>query len=231
MSEETREKAIEELAAYLSGPNVAFSSMSIGLSGELGKSAERFFELRKQFGVKGYATTTEAREKITTLLAKADTPAERPAKDWMEAAAEECIKAMWTGKYGQSHIAHIALFADIIAKHAPLPPKSASKPKVFPADGGLEKCPTCHQAIKPEMGPGDYSCAACGFGMIEPCEHWKGTLAESATSLPPKSEELCAQCGYVEAYSFHRRIATRFGPGEFYHPFRVKSDAATLEKK
>jgi pyruvate/2-oxoglutarate dehydrogenase complex dihydrolipoamide acyltransferase (E2) component len=40
------------------------------------------------------------------------------------------------------------------------------------------------------MGPGDYSCAACGMGMTEPCEHWKEMLVrpESEVSQPPSPE-------------------------------------------
>lgn len=30
----------------------------------------------------------------------------------------------------------------------------------------------------PTVGPGDYSCVTCGFGMVEPCEHWKEVLAQ-----------------------------------------------------
>lgn len=29
------------------------------------------------------------------------------------------------------------------------------------------------------MGDGDYSCASCGMGMREPCEHWKEFLARN----------------------------------------------------
>ena len=42
---------------------------------------------------------------------------------------------------------------------------------------GTKTCPTCgHSWI---TGTGDYSCAGCGMGMAEPCEHWKKMLATS----------------------------------------------------
>ena len=31
------------------------------------------------------------------------------------------------------------------------------------------------------FGDGDYSCAVCGCGMKEPCEHWKRFLAQGGT--------------------------------------------------
>jgi hypothetical protein len=63
-------------------------------------------------------------------------------------------------------------------------------------------CPTCGKEVMPEFGPGEYSCAACGFGMQEPCEHWKKipaqpkpedddkTLQEVEDLLPPHSTRI-----------------------------------------
>jgi hypothetical protein len=36
-----------------------------------------------------------------------------------------------------------------------------------------------------KFGPGDYSCATCGMGMVEPCEHWKAVLLEAPAAAPP----------------------------------------------
>jgi len=43
------------------------------------------------------------------------------------------------------------------------------------------------QGAVPSNEIGDYSCAACGFGMALPCEHWKTILAEPA--VPPVPAE------------------------------------------
>lgn len=48
-----------------------------------------------------------------------------------------------------------------------------------------EPCPTCRLKYLGEMGDGDYSCAGCGMGMAEPCEHWKQTLEESQGQQEP----------------------------------------------
>ncbi len=50
------------------------------------------------------------------------------------------------------------------------PPLTEDRPPV----GSV--CPTCEQKVLPKMGPGDYSCATCGMGMVEPCEHWKNMI-------------------------------------------------------
>jgi hypothetical protein len=44
--------------------------------------------------------------------------------------------------------------------------------------------PVCEQAGAPRQptltfGDGDYSCASCGLGMKEPCEHWKELLSQA----------------------------------------------------
>lgn len=49
-------------------------------------------------------------------------------------------------------------------------------------------CESCRQVIRPKFGPGDYSCALCGFGMLEPCEHWKAMIVrgpEDEADAPP----------------------------------------------
>lgn len=55
-------------------------------------------------------------------LGKADTPVERPAEDWMRDAAGEIARdyEYWRGAVYN----FVARTASIIAKHAPLPPKS-----------------------------------------------------------------------------------------------------------
>lgn len=42
---------------------------------------------------------------------------------------------------------------------------------------------------------GDYSCASCGFGMKEPCEHWKKILAASTLDDPETWKGLCDELG------------------------------------
>jgi len=37
---------------------------------------------------------------------------------------------------------------------------------------------------------GEYSCAVCGMGMVEPCEHWKAMAAQ-----PVENSSRCAECG------------------------------------
>lgn len=64
-----------------------------------------------------------------------------------------------------------------------------------------EPCPTCNREYHGKMGPGDYSCAVCGMGMIEPCEHWKAMQAEAATiSSEPMavSTPRCPVCRSVD---------------------------------
>jgi len=54
--------------------------------------------------------------------------------------------------------------------------------------GIFRPAPTCKggaAAASPQApAPGDYSCATCGFGMVEPCEHWKNILAKSQEEAP-----------------------------------------------
>lgn len=77
--------------------------------------------------------------------------------------------------------------------------ESASPSEPRPEIG--KPCPTCGREVMPEFGPGDYSCAVCGFGMLEPCEHWKAMLAQ------PKPEEPEAAEPRREAHS------SRISPG------------------
>ena len=70
------------------------------------------------------------------------------------------------------------------------------------------KCPSCGEPMFRSMawvhlnfrhnrkcenrsafGGGDYSCATCGLGMLEPCEHWKGIMArnENEPEYPPST--------------------------------------------
>src|ERR1700735_2059614 len=57
-----------------------------------------------------------------------------------------------------------------------------------------------------EFGNGDYSCVACGFGMVEPCVHWKTILTcpecgKGTNSVDRGGTETCFHCdscGFVE---------------------------------
>lgn len=52
-------------------------------------------------------------------------------------------------------------------------PEYASTAEVAPQATGTQGRPTL------TFGDGDYSCATCGLGMREPCEHWKRFLAQA----------------------------------------------------
>lgn len=44
------------------------------------------------------------------------------------------------------------------------------------------------------FGDGDYSCASCGLGMREPCEHWKKMLSKSEVEKQERGSEM-GPCG------------------------------------
>lgn len=92
---------------------------------------------------------------------------------------------------------------------APVLTQPSDEPKVG------KPCPTCGREVRPEFGPGDYSCAACGFGMLEPCEHWKAMLAQKPEDKPaeakgpvlpvPPDERKIAERAYINsAFDYER---------------------------
>jgi hypothetical protein len=44
----------------------------------------------------------------------------------------------------------------------------------------------------PKMGPGDFSCAVCGMGMVEPCEHWKANMPNEQEEVPAPGPQTVA---------------------------------------
>jgi hypothetical protein len=64
-----------------------------------------------------------------------------------------------------------------------------------------DPCPTCGRKVLPKMGPGDYSCVACGLGMVEPCEHWKKMLAERPVDEDEEVEQSAPPAGAREFWA------------------------------
>ncbi len=96
------------------------------------------------------------------------------AKDGWAEHEKGCPLTVWIGRIFAvvEQLRFDARLAHSVSSSSPTPPTPT----------GGEPCPTCGCEVRPEMGDGDYSCAACGFGMKEPCEHWKAMLAQLAMS-------------------------------------------------
>lgn len=60
--------AVDSLAKYFTGSNVAHHSIGLQLNGQGRKPAETFFAVRAALGVKGYASETEAKRSIEETL-------------------------------------------------------------------------------------------------------------------------------------------------------------------
>ena len=68
--------------------------------------------------------------------------------------------------------------------------QSAPEPE---EQGEQQICASCHRPLPVPFGDGDYSCATCGMGMVEPCEHWRNIMARSESqpaSTAPAQPEL-----------------------------------------
>ena len=82
---------------------------------------------------------------------------------------------------------------------SPLPesvrkPNYTSQSAPEPEEQGEQQiCASCHRPLPVPFGDGDYSCATCGMGMVEPCEHWRNIMARSESqpaSTAPAQPEL-----------------------------------------
>jgi len=70
---------------------------------------------------------------------------------------------------------------------------SPSAPSQPEEQGEQQICASCHRPLPVPFGDGDYSCATCGMGMVEPCEHWRNIMARSESqpaSTAPAQPEL-----------------------------------------
>lgn len=54
----------------------------------------------------------------------------------------------------------------------------------------VEETATPTRDAPPVVGNGDYSCAQCGIGMPEPCEHWENLAAQSPEEAPDRHQAI-----------------------------------------
>jgi len=61
------------------------------------------------------------------------------------------------------------------------------------------------------FGDGEYSCASCGLGMREPCQHWRGFLEAVLATAPPEQAG-CPDCDEAAKHAYSDATT----PGFFY---------------
>jgi hypothetical protein len=84
------------------------------------------------------------------------------------------------------------------ASHVETEEGAGSATRDLSAPSSVQDEPAAHS--RPAgFGPGEYSCAVCGMGMVEPCEHWKastasdGSTEEDAGSQPEVCQSFSAE--------------------------------------